>query len=94
MTLTCPCCRAANEDTACRRCKADLGLMFRLETRRIYHMTSARRFAADGRFGEALVHVDRASRLRPAVDSSRLRAALLLLCGDHAAALAAYHEAV
>lgn len=27
MSVTCPCCRAVNEATSCRRCKADLSLV-------------------------------------------------------------------
>ena len=94
MTLTCPCCRASNASAVCRRCRADLSLLAALETRRECHVTLAKRFAADGRPAEALRQVDQAARLRPAADVKHLRAALLLLAGDFAAALRAYDETV
>jgi hypothetical protein len=94
MTLTCPCCRASNDAAVCRRCKADLSLLVALEDRREYHVTLARRFAAEGRFVEATQHVDQATQLRPAADVKQLRAALQLLNGEFTAALAAYDGAV
>ena len=90
MTLACPCCRASNETAICRRCRADLSLLAAVEARRAFHVLSSERFAADGRAGEALAHVARAEELRPGADLSRLRAALLLLRGDYAGAVAAY----
>lgn len=90
MTLTCPCCRASNETVTCRRCRADLSLLSAVEARRAFHVTSAKRFAADGRAGEALRHVDLAAELRGGADVSQLRAALLLMQGDYAGAVAAY----
>jgi predicted negative regulator of RcsB-dependent stress response len=92
MTLTCPCCRASNDTAVCRRCKADLSLLAALEDRRGYHLTLARRFAAEGQFEHALRHADHAQHLRLAPDVNQLRAALLLLKGDFAAALRAYDE--
>jgi hypothetical protein len=94
MTLPCPCCRASNDTAVCRRCKADLSLLVDLEDRREYHVTVAKRFAAEGRIVEAAQHVDRAMQLRPAADVKQLRAALQLLNGEFAAALAAYDGAV
>ena len=90
MTLACPCCRASNETATCRRCRADLSLLAAVEARRAFHVLSSERFAADGRAGEALTHVARAEELRPGADLARLRAALLLLRGDYAGAVAAY----
>jgi len=90
MTLTCPCCRAANETATCRRCRADLSLLAAVEVRRAFHVLSAQRFAANVRAGEALTHVARAEVLRPGADLAQLRAALLLLQGDYAGAVAAY----
>jgi Flp pilus assembly protein TadD len=71
-----------------------LSLLVAVETRREYHVTLAKRFAADGRPAEALGHVDQAARLRPAADLESLRAAMLLLSGDFAAALRAYDVSV
>ena len=90
MTLTCPCCRASNETATCRRCRADLSLLAAVEARRAFHFNTAKRFAADGRAGEALTQVARAEGLRPGADLAPLRAALLLLQGDYAGAVAAY----
>lgn len=92
MTLTCPCCRASNDTAVCRRCKADLSLMAAVEERREYHVTLARRFAAEGHLDEARRHTDLARQLRPAADVHHLHAAVLLLSGDCAAALRAYDE--
>lgn len=94
MTLACPCCRASNDTPTCRRCKADLSLLLAVEDRREYHVTLAKRFAADGRIAEAIRHVDQATRLRPAADVKQLRATLHLLTGEFTAALRAYDEAV
>jgi hypothetical protein len=92
MILTCPCCRASNETATCRRCRADLSLLAAVEARRAFHLVSAQRFAADGRADEALAHADRAAELRGGTDVVQLRAALLLMRGDYAGAIAAYDE--
>lgn len=94
MTLTCPCCKAANTADVCRRCKADLSLLEALEAAREHHLTLARRFAAELRTSEALSHLDHAAALRPADDLRPLRASVLLLDGRFADALAAYHATV
>jgi len=82
MTVNCPCCRASNTTATCRRCKADLGLLLAAEARREYCLTSARRFAADGRASEALPYVLEAGALRAGDDARRLHAVLLLLQRD------------
>ena len=93
--ITCPCCRASSDaGPACRRCKADLSLLFAVEARRGFLVAEAGRLAADGKFADALRFVDEAERLRGVADVRRLRAAALLLAGDFAAALAAYHALV
>jgi hypothetical protein len=94
VTLLCPCCKAANAADTCRRCKADLSLLASVETAREHHLTLARRFAAELRSADALAHLDRAAALRPGDDLSQLRAAVLLLSGRFADALAAYHATV
>lgn len=94
MTIPCPCCRAANTANTCRRCKADLSLLFAVEARREYHLTLARRFAAELRTEEAVTHLARATALRPGPDLNPLRAAVRLLAGRPADALAAYHAPV
>lgn len=94
MTLTCPCCRAANTADTCRRCKADLSLLAAVEAAREHHVVLSRRFAAELRSAEALAHLDHAAALRPGDDLRQLRSAVLLMGGRFADALAAYHAPV
>lgn len=94
MTLACPCCKAANSSAVCRRCKADLSLLAAVGTAREQHLVLARRFAAELRTPEALSHLDHAAALRPGDEVAQLRAAVLLLAGRFADALAAYHAPV
>jgi hypothetical protein len=91
MSITCPCCRAANETgPACRRCKADLSLLFAVADRRGFLVSEAREFAARGKFAEAVRSLEEAAALRAGDDVRRLTAAVRLLAGQYAAALAAY----
>lgn len=91
MTIPCPCCRAMNDaGPACRRCKADLSLLFALEEHRDQLLAEARRLAADGRVGDALAVVGEAEAIRAGDDARRLRAALHLLNRDFPAAFACY----
>ena len=93
MPVLCPCCKAANDTgPACRRCKADLSLLFAVEDQRTAAIDTARTLAAESRFADALAALDRAAELRRGDDVSRVRAAVLLLAGQFPAALAAYHE--
>lgn len=94
MTLPCPCCRAANTADTCRRCKADLSLLRAVEAAREQHIVVSRRFAAELRTSEALTHLAHATALRPGDDLRPLRAAVLLLAGRFADALAAYDAGV
>jgi hypothetical protein len=86
--IPCPCCKATNTAPVCRRCKADLGLLFQIEARRAFHIDSAKRFAADQRYPEADRELDQAAQFRPGDDVLGLKAALHLLRGDYAAAFA------
>ncbi len=91
MTIACPCCRAANETgPTCRRCRADLSLLFAVADRRGFLLSEARRLVAEGKFADAVRSLDEAAALRAGGDVRRLRAAALLLAGEYAAALAAY----
>jgi hypothetical protein len=93
MPVPCPCCKAANDTgPACRRCKADLSLLFVVEAEREALVADARRLTAESRYPESLARLDRAAQLRRGDDVSRLRATVLLLAGDFLAALRAYHE--
>jgi hypothetical protein len=94
-SIACPCCRASNDTgPACRRCKADLSLLFALEENREALLADARRLAAQGRFADALTSVDEAESLRRGDDCRRLRATLLLLTRDFPAAFKCYSAAV
>ena len=95
MPVPCPCCKAANDTgPACRRCKADLSLLFAVDAEQAALVAAARRHAAQGRYPEALAALDRAAQLRATPDVLRLRAAALVLAGRFPAALRAYHELV
>jgi len=93
MPIPCPCCKASNDTgPACRRCKADLSLLFAVEADRAAAVEAARRLVAESRCGEALARLDRAAQLRRGADASRMRAAVLLLARDFAGALSVYDE--
>ena len=53
-SLRCPACRADNAaGPNCRRCKADLSLLWALEQQRAAHLIEARTAVAEERFEEA-----------------------------------------
>jgi len=85
--IRCPVCRADNrEGPACRRCRADLALLFRLEGQRERALGRARRHARAGEAGELWRQAWRAHRLRAGEDSRRLLALGCLLARDFAGA--------
>jgi hypothetical protein len=89
--IPCPVCRARVESgPQCRRCKADLSLLFTLEARRDAALAAARRSLAAGRTDEALTLARGAEQLRRGDDSRRLIAAAHLLRRDFAAAWRCY----
>ncbi|HUR53433.1 MAG TPA: hypothetical protein VMZ71_04855 [Gemmataceae bacterium] len=93
MSISCPCCKASNDaGPNCRRCRADLSLLFQLEEDRAALVAQARELAAQSRYSESLAALDRAAQLRRGDDVQRLRAVALLLSRDYAGALAAYHD--
>ena len=95
MPIPCPCCKASNDTgPACRRCRADLSLLFAIEADREAAIQLARGFAAESRFPEAIAALERAAALRRGDEVARLKAAVLLLGRDFAGALNAYHEVV
>jgi hypothetical protein len=65
--IACPVCRAENAERTCRRCRADLGLLFDLELQRSTDLAQARRLAiaslTTGDFPTALAHWRRISAL-------------------------------
>jgi hypothetical protein len=89
--MRCPVCKANNvQGPSCRRCKADLGLLFALESRRARELADGRRALAEGRFSEAAEHAVRAEDLRGDDDARRLRALAHLLDRDYPAAWECY----
>jgi len=93
MNVPCPCCKAVNEGgPACRRCKADLALLFQLEADREELLNRAKAMARESHFGSALETLRKANELRRGDDAIRLEAAVKLLARDFSGALAAYHE--
>lgn len=91
MALRCPVCKAENSaPPTCRRCKADLSLVFALERDRAAALAQARAALAAGRRSEALAQARRADGLRHDEASARLVAVAALLCGDYHLAWRAY----
>jgi hypothetical protein len=74
--LRCPVCKADNtQGPTCRRCKAELALLFELEAARQRLLAKARDLALAGRWGEFLERVLLAHGLRHDEETSRLLAA-------------------
>jgi hypothetical protein len=93
--LSCPVCKAENTTgPACRRCKADLGLLWQLAAQRSGILASAQAALAAGRTDEALELVQEAGWLRTDADVARLEALVRLVRGDFPAAWDAYCAAV
>jgi hypothetical protein len=90
--MRCPVCKADNAPSgearaclagrACRRCKADLGLLFALEDERSALLAEARRLLDGGAWSAAADAAARADGLRRDDDSRRLLTAALLLGRD------------
>lgn len=89
--MRCPVCRADNAaGPTCRRCRADLALLFTLEEQRAAAVAMAQAAAARGRWDEARAAAARGHELRRGEDTRRLLAACQLLCRDFPAAWASY----
>jgi hypothetical protein len=85
--MRCPVCKADNDrGPQCRRCRADLSLLFALEEQRSQALNLATRHLQCGRWQEAKGSLDRVSDLRSGEDVVRLRAVLALLHRDYATA--------
>jgi hypothetical protein len=83
MGLICPVCRADNPSgPTCRRCKADLSMLFALQEQRERLLAEARAALASGRPAEALARAGEADGLRRDEESARLVAVAALLCRD------------
>jgi hypothetical protein len=81
--IRCPACKADNEQgPACRRCRADLSMLFALEDRRAALLAQARADGAAGRWEPAYAAAAEADALRQGEDAARLVAVAALFCGD------------
>jgi hypothetical protein len=87
-SLRCPVCKAENsERPACRRCKADLSLLWKLEDARERRLAEARALAAAGHWPKFLSAVIELDRMRSDEETRRLRAVGCLLTGDFTGAV-------
>jgi hypothetical protein len=83
MVQRCPVCKADKPQApTCRRCKADLSLVFALEERRTYLLAEARAALASGHVREGLARALEVDDLRRDEQSLRLVAVAALLCRD------------
>ncbi len=81
--IRCPLCKAENgQGPACRRCKANLSMLFQLERRRAWTFGEAQRLLAAGRISEANSWAQLADWLRSDAESLRLFALTRLLLRD------------
>ncbi len=89
--MRCPACKAENaQGPTCRRCKADLSLLFALEEQRARTLAEARRLLAAGRADEADALAEEADWMRSDAESRRLLALTRLMRRDFAGAWAEY----
>jgi Flp pilus assembly protein TadD len=84
-------CKAQVENgPQCRRCRADLALLFTLEWQRAQALAAARTAIARGQGSEAIAAAERADELRHGPDACSLRALGHLLERDFAGAWRTY----
>jgi hypothetical protein len=89
--MRCPACRAENATgPQCRRCRADLSLLFALEGQRRKTVALARAMAARGHGDEVLAFADQADQLQHGPEGQQLRALSHLLRRDFAGAWESY----
>jgi len=94
MTIRCPACRAENPGgPQCRRCRADLSLLLRLEEQRAKALATAAQCVAQGDGSAAARLAGHAHWLRRGDDSARLLALGRLLRRDFAGAVKASCDA-
>jgi hypothetical protein len=91
--MDCPVCRAGNDEgPLCRRCKADLSMLFDLERLRRQRLTEAREALKCEDLHRAEALLTDAEKLRSDDELRQARAVLALLCGDFEAAVRLYHN--
>ena len=81
--MQCPACRAVTEQGPnCRRCKADLSLLFKLEEQRQHALATARQCLREGQWSRAQAIADGGAVLKLDAEAQRGRALASLLRGD------------
>jgi hypothetical protein len=91
MPLRCPVCKADNSTgPACRRCKADLEMLFALEDRRTALLVDSRQALMRNNRHDALHLARAANDLRQDSDTQRWLAVVNLLMGNFGEAWRAY----
>ncbi|MBV9123101.1 MAG: hypothetical protein JO112_07080 [Planctomycetes bacterium] len=88
----CPVCRARVEGPQCRRCRADLSLLFQLEEQRDRTLASGYQLLQQGQPDQALIDAEQADAFRRDQDARRLQALCHLVQRHFAAAWRAYKE--
>jgi hypothetical protein len=92
--MRCPVCKADNSlAPTCRRCKADLVLLWDLEARRDALLASARRQLQQGNWLAATTEAHSAAALRRGLDAAQLGAVARLLARNFDGALSTYRRA-
>jgi len=85
--MRCPVCRAENEaGPQCRRCRADLELLFELEAQRRCVLDAAYRCLVEGKWRRARALAEGTRALRDDAEARRLAAVAALLCRDFTSA--------
>lgn len=91
--MRCPVCKAGNlQGPQCRRCKADLSLLFALEEQRQRTLAEARHCLRRGEWQKAARHTQTADWLHSDEEARRLAAVAHLLERDFAGAWRAYQR--
>ena len=91
--MQCPVCKADNaQGPLCRRCKADLSLLFQLEVQREQNLAQAWQSLRDGRWQDGVRLAQHADGLRSDAESRQLLAVVSLLTRSFAEALRNYHS--
>ena len=91
--MRCPVCKADNlQGPQCRRCKADLSLLFELEEQRQRALAEARHRLRCGEWLQAARQAETANWLRGDEDSRQLAAVAHLLGRDFAGAWQCYQN--
>jgi hypothetical protein len=89
--MRCPVCRAdVEQGPQCRRCRADVSLLFEMEKQRRYALTAAYQSLHRGRYQYALTLAEGAEALRGDEETRRLRALIHLLERNFAEAWRVY----